>query len=40
MKGFTIFALAVGTVASAIIIGNFVRNLLAEARPDAMQKAA
>ena len=33
MKGFTIFALSVSSVASLIIIGNFVRNMLAEAKP-------
>jgi hypothetical protein len=33
MKGFTIFALAVGTASSLIIIGQFVRSMLAEAKP-------
>ena len=33
MKGFMIFSAAIGTAAGLIIIGNFVRNLMAEAKP-------
>lgn len=32
MKTFTIFTLSIGAVASTIIIANFVRNLMAEAK--------
>lgn len=34
MKAFTIFAMSITTVASAIVIGNFVRSLMADAKAD------